>query len=64
MQFVLQNHVDNRRLLSAAAGSRRLYERERQHVHASEVCQGVFYVFIRQVMANSYASPQEKPPAA
>ena len=62
MQFVLPNHVENRRLFAAAAGAQRLEEWERQHVHNCEVCQGVFYVFIRQIMANSYAPPQENPP--
>jgi hypothetical protein len=64
MEFILLNHVENRRLLAAAAGNHTLDEWERQHVHSCEVCQGVFYVFIRQVMAGSYAPPSKNPPAA
>ena len=63
MQFVVMSHVENRRLFAAAAGAQRLEEWERQHVHNCEVCQGVFYVFIRQIMANYTVLPQEKPPA-
>ena len=63
MQPGLMNHVENRRLFAAAAGTQRLKEWERQHVHSCEVCQGVFYVFIRQIMANYSVLPHEKPPA-
>jgi hypothetical protein len=64
MQFVLLNHIENRRLFAAAAGADGLEEWERQHVHTCEVCQGVFYVFIRQIMTNSNAPIRENPPAA
>jgi hypothetical protein len=57
-------HVDNKRLFDAAAGTLRLEEPERKHLHACEVCQGVFYVFVSQQVTKTTTPPKKNPPAA
>ena len=42
------NHIENRRLFSAAAGDLALLAWERAHIHQCETCQGVFKVFLNQ----------------
>ena len=63
MRIDIPIHVQNRHLFEAAAGRLKLKEWEQQHVHACEVCQGVFYVFISQPL-NPPKNPQEPPPTA
>jgi hypothetical protein len=48
MHIVIPTHIENRRLFEAAAGTLKLEEWEREHLHQCEVCQGVFYVFVNQ----------------
>jgi len=50
MQIPVVNHIENRRLFEAAAGSYQLDEWERRHLHECEVCQSVFHVFLNQPM--------------
>jgi hypothetical protein len=64
MHFTQPNHVENRRLFAAAAGTDKLEVWERRHLHVCEICQGVFYVFIRQLTNTSSMPPTENPPAA
>ena len=58
MQINVATHIENRRLFEAAAGSLRLQEWERSHLHACKVCQGVFYVFISQPIRNPLLNVQ------
>ena len=58
------NHVENRRLFDAAAGSLRLDEWESGHVHTCQVCQGVFFVFINQQRDNPGDTPSDEPSSA
>jgi hypothetical protein len=44
-------HVENRRLFEAAAGRLKLEESEIDHLHACQVCQGVFNILIKLVSA-------------
>jgi hypothetical protein len=65
MHFTQPNHVENRRLFAAAAGTDKLEVWERRHLHACEICQGVFYVFVRQLTGGtSSLPPTGNPPAA
>jgi len=59
MQTNIGTHVENRRLLEAAAGRHQLKEWEQKHLHACEICQGVFYVFINEI--NEPFTPRENP---
>ena len=50
MEMILEdrNCIKVRRLLEAAAGLLKPEEAEQRHLHECQVCQGVFYIFIRQ----------------
>ena len=60
MQSPAIAHIENRRLFEAAAGTVKLEDRERQHLHSCEVCQSVFHVFINQPIGTT----KKKDPAA
>jgi hypothetical protein len=55
-------HVENRRLFESSAGTIKLENWERQHLHVCQVCQGVFFVFISQQISASI--PPDEPSAA
>jgi hypothetical protein len=61
-EAALTAHIDNVRLFNAAAGSVRLEDYERKHLHSCGVCQGVFYVFVSQQV--SVTGSKSNPPAA
>jgi hypothetical protein len=58
-EFVLEVHVDNRRLFDIAAGALSPDSWEREHFHKCNVCQSVLDVFLRQPITRSPNS--EKP---
>ncbi len=69
MQTNIGTHVENRRLVEAAAGRHQLKEWEQKHLHECEICQGVFYVFINQPFTprefeTQTENPQEPPLAS
>jgi hypothetical protein len=64
MPSAITNHVENRRLLGAAAGTLALSPWERQHVHQCETCQGVFKVFVNQLLGLAPPPPKKDEPAA
>jgi hypothetical protein len=41
-------HIENRRLLNVVWGQSKFHEWEHDHLHACEVCRGVFYVLVNQ----------------
>jgi len=61
---LVEVHVDNRRLFNVAAGRTSLEQWEREHLHVCNVCQGVFYVFIRQPILGSSESSEKPKDAA
>jgi hypothetical protein len=62
--IILPPHIENRKLLEAAAGTLALEEWERDHLHTCEVCQGVFYVFVKQAIGTLPPHPTKDEPAA
>ena len=63
MAFNIANHVENRRLLQAAAGEILLSAWERQHLHECETCQAVFKVLLDQPFETPPPPGQNEPAA-
>jgi len=63
MAFNVANHVENRRLLLAAAGEVLLSSWERQHLHECETCQAVFNVLLNQPFDAPPESGKDEPAA-
>jgi len=63
MAFNIANHVENRRLLLAAAGEVLLSSWERQHLHECETCQAVFNVLLNQPFEMPPEPGQDEPAA-
>ncbi len=63
MSLNIPTHVENRRLLRAAAGDISLSAWERQHIHDCETCQAVFKVFLNQLF-DVLPPPRRNEPAA
>jgi len=57
-------HIENRRLADAAVGRIRLADLEHEHLHTCRVCQGVLYLFVRQLVNDKFPSDPLKPPEA
>jgi len=63
MAFSIANHVENRRLLQAAAGEILFSAWERQHLHECETCQAVFKVLLDQPFEAVSPSGHDEPAA-
>jgi len=61
-------HIENRRLFESASGRLKLVKWEQDHLHECKVCQGVFHVFLDQLLSpgsgNSGSTPDKPADAA
>jgi hypothetical protein len=57
-------HIENRRLFDMVFGRVKLEERENDHLHGCNICQGVLYVLVHQLCAGAPQEPGETGDAA
>jgi hypothetical protein len=56
--WVVETHVENRRLFNVAAGQIKLDQWEQKHLHGCKVCKGVLYVFVNQPISLRDGRPE------